>query len=655
MKDYEKLPSYPFLSNKARHILQTNVDSQNQLYALSYDDLLSFWSCGRKTAKEIEIFIRKSKDNSTAIINIEKKADIDDLCNEEFFKNMLPKAKKFIEELRCSKEIFFSTDLFTHKDNLTAKVLHQLGRFKKMLLLRDRGLNESEVHTSIKKVDLNEESIIDMYRTYPDVVVISLMTNVPLKNIKFFFPNNIDDICKKNNRKTICDELDIMFHMDTRSRDIVRKLMKNITLEEIGYLYKISRQRVDQIDKRAKKMVELSFKFGYQYFDYLNEFCSKIIHIGSSLNESNIKELLPGDYFYDFMYLSRIICENSNSIHMKSKFVHMARLVNSIPVNSSLSIREMDAIKDSLNAPIRKIKKIVRLNGAIEVREAASILDLSIEEAQHVLSELAFTEICDGWYHNLGEKKTRYPFFNAIKKVLSVRRSVKVEKAYFAIARHCKRTGGVLIPLRVFISILKAYKFQLIDDEIIRPKNMKARLAETEKLFIRLLRENGDVLTFQDLYKGFKESSLSIHSLTLHLLPNSPLVEKIDWAMSRNKFYTLIGNEVTYDSLIKAEKRVFSTEVKTELIRTFDGYEIITQLNSFSISGTISISNLPDIGSEWCVNGSNETINIGMNDHSIWGFSKLIRKEGFDIGDIIKISFNITTRKICIKKVESYE
>jgi hypothetical protein len=233
---------------------------------------------------------------------------------------------------------------------------------------------------------------------------------------------------------------------------------------------------------------------------------------------------------------------------------------------------------------------------------------------------------------------TRNRVINQMRKIFAVQPAVSVDELREGMWRH-HRMGGTAAPRSVVRSLcMKLDWLRVEGDEVtcMTPLDYREELEQIERTLVEVFRDHGPVLSRGEatdlcLERGVKRNSTSIY------LSYSPIVERLTTGQ-----YALRGSEVPAGSVntaISTRRRVLQGHGWTSDGRVWIAYALSQAALDSAVVG------LPGaLVSE--LQGSYRLSSAGggrvvCRGTSMWGFSRFIRRQGAQVGDILRLTFDL--------------
>ena len=208
-----------------------------------------------------------------------------------------------------------------------------------------------------------------------------------------------------------------------------------------------------------------------------------------------------------------------------------------------------------------------------------------------------------------------------------------------------KRLGYSVANENVLKKYLELNGFEINDDLVSWPEENVIELVGRNKVFIKLVKEHGPIVTFQEICNYFESEDLSRASAT-SITCFSPLAQKVSYGL-----YKLCGQHISPSDYLEAEKRRSRIPAESEHEYTIDG-EIIfrTNIGAWGLGGVVSAAGIPNISGEWNAYIEDEYIcEISVDENFIWRLYPIIEKLNVNLGDRMEFIFNLWKKKVNLR------
>jgi len=274
--------------------------------------------------------------------------------------------------------------------------------------------------------------------------------------------------------------------------------------------------------------------------------------------------------------------------------------------------------------------------------EASEILDVTPQQAADVLRHLGFKEVMLDWFTIAsGDFTTRWPVLKAGLAMMEVCGHLEFNLFCDGLRRYISRFYEAIAPPKVIKAHLEVLGFELEDDYVYWPETPTGYLADSDMCFIEAVEKYGTIVTFQEILETFQSNGFSIASATSRVLPQSPIVERVEFGL-----YKLRGQSHNWEDIENARNRQETIDYDPEVVYGIDGiirYRIT--IGSWALNGVISISSsqqpLPDLGDGWNIIVDNKSCGTAKgDDYLIWGLGGAFNTLDVQIGDRVELAFD---------------
>ncbi|GIK54942.1 MAG: hypothetical protein HND44_01050 [Chloroflexi bacterium] len=455
-----------------------------------------------------------------------------------------------------------------------------------------------------------------------------------------------------NESHSLSEELSILFaKVAERDLDIYIKYFNdNLTLAQVGRQQGVTRERVRQIT--SKTATRLWARINQNPGLYLQSALLVAKDMGDNLSLKSWRLALQNRNIIDS---SRPARENLDSFDAlcallrsadKAKYPPTIKIDESVTFilesPSDLSLGLIKAIEEMSSKAKRKMHQKISYMGGIHLSEASETLDVSPQQAAYILKHLGYKEVDHDWYTiATAENTTRWPILKAGLAMMEVCGPLEFSVFCDGTRRYISRFYDILAPPRVMKAHIEALGFEVEDDYVSWNETPTGYLAESDKCFVQVVEKHGTVVTFQEVVEFFQEKGFSIATATARVLPQSPIVEKVETGL-----YKIRGRNHTWEDIENARSRQDPIDYDPEVVYGIDGlirYKIT--IGSWALNGVLSISSnqpqLPDLGDGWEIFVENKSRGIAKRDeHLIWGLGSAFNALGVQIGDRVELAFD---------------
>ena len=559
--------------------LKTAYDVQQRI---NNGTLTSIHYLGDKSQKEIIEFMNSFCDqedvlhfqinNQNKLINFDQKPDTKFLYDIPL---------KILEEELGSSTInnLEKAGITTYKElaQLTKKFLSITSEHEKLLVLYIK--NQKELVK--KEIALGKLHAKTKYlgRTLDDWLNIRVNEeNNPLNLLNIFKKFSLS--------KGLIDDLSILFSGVTkRELDIFigYHSADETTHESIGFDYDLSRERIRQIINKVEKQFFNNLKnFPNFYFQSVFLFAEEI---NNDLTKNNWRKsleskeiVISNQKYFDYkpftIFKAVLNCnlkKLSNSIGFSTEIIKVVNKSEDISLNT-INILEKLSKRD-----INKILRKVSFTGGILNTDASRLLGVSLKDITPVLNEIGLDEATSGWFTIKSKEiiHKKWPILNTSLQIIKICGPVNFSSICDGIERSIKRHYGMISPPFVIKRHLEILGFKFtenipsISTEL---QKQEIEISDSEKLFLSIFNAIGPVVHSNEVVKAFEEAGFSASAATSKVLPQSPIVEKVDHAL-----YKLRGQEITTEDINIANARQ-SKNVQTKYPLQLDVGSITEQI-----------------------------------------------------------------------------
>lgn len=328
---------------------------------------------------------------------------------------------------------------------------------------------------------------------------------------------------------------------------------KSFTLDEIGKIHGVSRERIRQITSKVKK-INISLK-------PTPILLTKIL---VSLRQSNSQE-----EFIDELYDSKLISHKEWTI---SEIKEMAQIVNFTDLVEEINNFESNKIKVLNDPQITKLIKRQRSKiGLIDVYTLSNILDIDFELTKTLIKNKYSRSL---FFENVAlARGTRTTTFESVLvQQLSVKSPLKLDDLFDGIKKECDlRKYPLVANRREMFGLIKMLCGEPASFEVVsKSTGGVIHMSTVEKWFISIFQDSSiHVLHLNDLISRAVQDNLKIGSVSM-FLSSSPIIRKLG-----NGMYHLVGDEPLeqdvkiYEQSIKSSASECKIEYKFEHGRMF--------------------------------------------------------------------------------------
>lgn len=641
----------PELSVRARNVLRNDVPFRPLFLDMDREDILKLRNCGVKTADELvqlrdwlcktyspqkELFEDYSNKGDSIKINVK----------------LTRPAVKMLEEHGWSTDypMAWNMDILLEKVSPKSRPLKMLAEYKVEYWCKK---NEKKRKTP--------EELEDVYLKFRELPFAATLCEVSITEARKRLRRYITNMKKLKNTKmeNINDEINFLLPEDDRNRYICirRALPWGDTLEALGEKTGLTRERVRQIEEKARTQVATKILVAAHHLSFLKKISQRVIDLGSSLSFSGLQCILSNedrnfDAIIATLCLTGSVEQYSDEIY---PIIKASQLIKEMPLQLDLTICQK-SISDSLSLKtIRKLRKISKNSGALHAETAAEIMQLNTTDVDPILIQLGFEEIQEKWFsYPLDSTDKHNPIANSAGKILRVSGPTHVDDIWEGCVKHAKRLKYIVAPVPIIRKVLSRAGFIIGNDDIVKPNGINYDLSGVENNYVEAIEHFGGCASFWELYTYIVEGKgLSLPSLSTFLLRTSPIVV-IAEQQARLNLYGIRGRAIQEEYIFEAVARQPNVEKEISQTFTLDGIMIETSTNTWLItSGVLSLpshTQLPQGTWSWECYGNTGTAQI--TDTFLFGLSSAIRTLNLNLKDRIRFSFNTLQQEIKIETLE---
>jgi len=346
---------------------------------------------------------------------------------------------------------------------------------------------------------------------------------------------------------------------------------KTYTLDEIGKLYGVTRERIRQITSKVKK-IDISLK-------PTPILLTKILVI---LRQSNSKE-----EFIDQLYDSKLISHKEWTI---SNIKEMAEIVNFTELVEEINNFESNKIKVFSDPQITKLIQRQRSKiGLIDVYTLSNMLDIDLEFTKTLVKNKYARSL---FYENiaLARGTLTTTFESVLVQQLSVKSPLKLDDLYDGIKKECDSRRYPLVANREeMFGLIKMLCGEPASFEVVSESTGGViHMSTIEKWFISVFQNSPlHVMHLNDLISRAVQDNLKIGSVSM-FLSSSPIIRKLG-----NGMYHLVGDEPLEQDIKIYEQSIKSSASECEIEYKFEHGKLslrITPNMSALAGGSVLIS-----------------------------------------------------------------
>jgi len=417
---------------------------------------------------------------------------------------------------------------------------------------------------------------------------------------------------------------------------------KRLTLEMIGKRFGITRERVRQIESRMRN--KLIDRIGMSPLFYSTAGVVLIRRLYEDATGDSWKQhlidigLLKTEAAADLLVaISR--ASRSPLLALPEKFGQSREVY--VPPHILLAKKLV----------LYKARKFYRNSGAVRIVSLTSER-LPKADVEQILCLDEFTEVYSGWWmRKVGECVPE----RVARKVITYCGPVSSSTMHYALRRYLSRFQFPPPPSEVLVRILKCKGEFASIDGLLQLNNRHARkpsLTGPESVFVRVVRTEGPVVSFETAHARLLEASFSTGSVT-SLLRYSPIVQKI---MAR--LYTQLGTQYDAADVERARSQVTKIPANSRMKPRPDGIvEFETNVGTWlTYGGVVGSGPAASMKGVWTLicNNTNQG-DLVIEGNFIRGLSEVSETLAIVAGDRIRIEFNTWTREATITKMVNDE
>jgi len=416
----------------------------------------------------------------------------------------------------------------------------------------------------------------------------------------------------------------------------------NLTLEEIGDRYEITRERVRQIQaKIQKKLVARVTRIPLFY-------SQAAILVLRRLGENTSLEL------WQKKLTDINILKESSSLRLLvaiGRATGVSKLTLPEEFSQWLKQRVSPHILAVSKSVLDKARKLHRNCGAVRTKSLITE-KVSESDVEQILRLNGFAEVYPDWWAKDGGESV---LERVATKIITYCGPVSASEMRYALSKHLSRFQLPAPPSEVIVKVLEKREEFIFNDGLIsrrRPLFRRVNLTGPERLFLKEFRTEGPILSFERIHYILVESSFSTASVT-SLLKYSPLVRKI-----KSPFYTMLGTKYDIADIESAESQLTRVSAKPTIRPRSDGViEFETNVGSWlAYGGVVASGPATRMKGAWTImyNGTAQGELI-VEGNFIRGLSSVCNTLDIIPGDRIRIEFDTWKREARIGKVVSNE
>ncbi len=422
--------------------------------------------------------------------------------------------------------------------------------------------------------------------------------------------------------------------------------LHGLTLEEVGNKQPepVTRERIRQI------LIQAQTKLRKGLDESLKVYIGSSFEIARGLGESLTIEAWKSD-----LIQKELLVDSEDKFGSYDLFCAMIR--NKIASQSMVYLPEIlvTALKDKESNPIyvlnylssdtkeniRQIKRIVNYTGGIHVLNAKEVLGCKTEEVEGILKSQDMIQIIPEWfsYSEKSDLDRSTSLYRAGLIMIQSCGPLSFDSFCDGLRRSISRFYKEIAPPEVIKHVLKNFGFKMENDLISYDGKEKVELSDSDIALIRLVKEKGNLISFQDIVDYYLAAGFSFATAVSRVMPASPILEKVEQGL-----YKFRGSEVTLQDLETARSKQDEVSQDSEVI--FGSDRIVryrVNVGTWALGGVLSISrtlpSLPDFSEGWPVFvGQEQTGTASKDELLIWGLNATFKKLGVKVGDRVELA-----------------
>jgi len=450
------------------------------------------------------------------------------------------------------------------------------------------------------------------------------------------------------------------------------------TLEDIGKELGVTRERVKQIDTRAKEKI-YSIVVGKDAQKVLG-FQSTLLRIQSALifaeqmgmeityqewEKSIVTSGLVGKWSsskYDninplevvYMICDVLARNNISRFQVSENLVLAVKLaVTGKPDVPAKALYSISNLSPELRKAIRRHR---RFSGGVNVKWLAEETKKDIKYLRDVLKALGFKSLSKEWFvstedditHVLGKNDV---FHHGLRKMFQYCGPLDLDEICGGMRHVVSRTNFPIAPPAIIDQILESYGYRKNEGgSYYWDGEMCETLTKGEIIIMGCMRQHGSVVHHIELAQSFLDSELSFPALHA-TLNHSPLFAKVDQGL-----YKLRGKAVTPQETERARNVADRVPVNLEVRYDKSGNIIVrATLGILAVAvGAIYSEQLPNLSGEWkCFVHGMECEKIIATEKELRHIQKPIKILNCEVGARLEFIFNTWQRSVTIQKIEN--
>jgi len=416
----------------------------------------------------------------------------------------------------------------------------------------------------------------------------------------------------------------------------------NLTLEEIGERYEITRERVRQIQAKVqKKLITRTTRIPLFY-------SQAAILVLRRLGENTSLEL------WQKKLTDINILKEGSSIRLLvaiGRATGVSKLALPEEFSQWLKQRVSPHILAVSKSVLYEARKLHRNCGAVRTKSLVTE-KVSESDVEQILRLNGFFEVYPGWWSKDGGESVPE---RVATKVIAYCGPVSASEMRYALSKHLSRFQLPAPPSEVIAKVLEKRGEFILNDGLLSRRRLslgRVNLTGPERLFLKDMKTEGPILSFEIIHFSLVEAGFSTASVT-SLLKYSPLVRRI-----KTPFYTMLGTKYDIADIERVESQLTRVSAKPTIRPRSDGIiEFETNVGSWlAYGGVISSGPVTRMKGAWAImyNGAIQGELI-VEGNFIRGLSSVCKTLDVLPGDRIRIEFNTWKREARIGKVVSNE
>lgn len=476
----------------------------------------------------------------------------------------------------------------------------------------------------------------------------------------------VDKLSKALDVPTVEGELSLLLgRFEERDIGILRArfaLGKRPTLNELGTRFRVSRERIRQIEKTdSEKLRE-----AYYWEDPLPRIRTAMLLVkrNHSVSPAEIYDLLlqrslvaSEDTVADLLAVWRAIDPSNSSI---SDILQEWRVLDfedyAFPEDTiSFAKTGLDLQQQAASSEILRVATpLVRQVGAVataHIVEDFSDYEITKEDVAAVLTADNMREVLPGYWARAIGKPVPY---TVVKKMLAICGPLNLRQLRRGLIRHQRRQGYPVAPMGVLRAVLEQYnEFNVGADDVVhlRKTNVSVKLGNWERVWLKLVEGKGPVVHTDSIHRAFAKNRLRPITASV-LMRKSSLVEPVG-----KQLFCLPGSRITDEDIDCGKTQALKIDPDPYL--TYDEmgdvvYEATAQ-QYMDRNGSLSAGPASVMEGRWKTVVDGEEIgDFTVGQPWIYGLSEARDALDLHAGDRMGICFDTWTRKGHVYLVARY-